>query len=93
MSEMYCDDSAKKTKPTKQDESESEEETPTEEMLRQLTEKIDVDLEELKSLIASLIEIEQRLKKVEDFQEKSLEATNLAIMHLNDLKRQLNGEQ
>ena len=26
MSEMYCDDSAKKTKPTKQDESESEEE-------------------------------------------------------------------
>ena len=68
-------------------------EAPTEEMLRQLTEKIDVDLEELKSLIASLIEIEQRLKKVEDFQEKSLEATNLAIMHLNDLKRQLNGEQ
>jgi hypothetical protein len=28
MSEMYCDDSAKKTKPTKKDESESEEETP-----------------------------------------------------------------
>ena len=28
MSEMYCDESAKKTKPTKQDESESEEETP-----------------------------------------------------------------
>ena len=28
MSEMYCDESSKKTKPTKQDESESEEETP-----------------------------------------------------------------
>lgn len=40
-----------------------------EEMLRQLTEKIEVDLEELKSQISSVVEIDKQLEKVEEFQE------------------------
>ena len=61
---------------------------PIEEMLRQLTEKFEVDLEELKSQIASVVEIDQQLEKVEEFQEISGTATDVAIVHLEELKKQ-----
>jgi len=59
-----------------------------EEMLRQLTEKLEVDLEELKSQIASVVEIDNQLEKVEEFQEISSSATNVAIVHLEELQKQ-----
>ena len=59
---------------------------PVEEMLRQLTEKLEVDLEELKSQIASVVDIDNQLEKVEEFQEVSNNATNVALVHLEELK-------
>lgn len=61
---------------------------PVEEMLRQLTEKLEVDLEELKSQIASVVEIDNQLEKVEEFQEVSSSAAQVALVHLEELTSQ-----
>ncbi|CAG9319372.1 unnamed protein product [Blepharisma stoltei] len=64
-------------------------EPPVEEMLKQLAERIDVDLETLKSQVASVFEIEQQLKRVEVFQEQGINATKLSITYLEELDGQL----
>eukprot|EP00358_Blepharisma_japonicum_P003871 CAMPEP_0202951840 /NCGR_PEP_ID=MMETSP1395-20130829/33963_1 /ASSEMBLY_ACC=CAM_ASM_000871 /TAXON_ID=5961 /ORGANISM="Blepharisma japonicum, Strain Stock R1072" /LENGTH=183 /DNA_ID=CAMNT_0049660131 /DNA_START=877 /DNA_END=1425 /DNA_ORIENTATION=+ len=64
-------------------------EPPVEEMLKQLAERIDVDLETLKSQVASVFEIEQQLKRVEVFQEQGINATKLSISYLEELDGQL----
>lgn len=58
-------------------------------MLKQLTERIDVDLETLKSQVASVFEIEQQLKRVEAFQDQGINATKVSISYLEELDQQL----
>jgi potassium intermediate/small conductance calcium-activated channel subfamily N protein 2 len=59
------------------------------EMLRQLNEKIDVDIEELKNQVASICEVEQQLQRVEKFQASSMEATRISLLHMEELNVQL----
>ena len=62
---------------------------PIEEMLRQLTEKLDVDMEELRNKIYSVVEIDHQLQRVEKFQEESLDATAISMAYLEELLRKL----
>lgn len=59
------------------------------EMLRQLNEKIDVDIEELKNQVADICEVEQQLQRVEKFQASSMEATRISLLHMEELNVQL----
>ena len=58
-------------------------------MLRQLTEKLDVDMEELRNKIYSVVEIDHQLQRVERFQEESLDATTVSLAYLDDLQIKL----
>jgi Ion channel len=58
---------------------------PIEEMIRQLTEKLDFDIEELRSKIYSVVEIDSQLQKVENFQNQSLDATAISLTYLDEL--------
>lgn len=62
---------------------------PVEEMLRQLTEKLDVDMEELRNKIYSVVEIDHQLQRVEKFQEESLDATVVSLAYLEELQHKL----
>lgn len=62
---------------------------PIEEMLRQLTEKLDVDLEELRNKIYSVVEIDHQLQRVEKFQEESLDATTVSLAYLEELNSKI----
>ena len=59
---------------------------PIEEMLRQLTEKLDVDMEDLRNKIYSVVEIDHQLQRVEKFQEESLDATTVSLAYLEELQ-------
>ena len=58
-------------------------------MLRQLTEKLDVDMEELRNKIYSVVEIDHQLQRVEKFQEESLDATTVSLAYLEELQSKL----
>lgn len=62
---------------------------PIEEMLRQLTEKLDVDLEELRNKIYSVVEIDHQLQRIEKFQEESLDATTVSLAYLEELQSKI----
>jgi potassium intermediate/small conductance calcium-activated channel subfamily N protein 2 len=62
---------------------------PIEEMLRQLTEKLDVDMEDLRNKIYSVVEIDHQLQRVEKFQEESLDATTVSLAYLEELQGKL----
>jgi potassium intermediate/small conductance calcium-activated channel subfamily N protein 2 len=66
---------------------------PDEERLRQLTEKLDTDLDGLKDQIANLTEIEEQLSLLENFQERSLQTVTYSIVHLQDLISLIEKEQ
>lgn len=63
---------------------------PIEEMLRQLTEKLDADMEELRNKIYSVVEIDHQLQRVEKFQEESLDATTVSINLFSVILEKLN---
>lgn len=58
---------------------------PDEERLRQLTDKLDADLDELRTQVGYMLEIDEQMALVEEFQERSLQTVNYSIRHLEDL--------
>ena len=61
-----------------------------EEALRQLTEKIDRDLDEVKEILLSLIEMEKQLNEIEQSQMMVANAMNECINFTNNLEDHLN---
>ena len=59
---------------------------PAEEMLRQLTEKIDIDLDEVKVQLSAALDLEEQLEKVEDSQTNTIDSLKSAITHTNELQ-------
>lgn len=64
-------------------------ELPVEELLKQFTEKIDVEMENLKYQIASVIEIDDQLQRIEKFQDQSLGTTGTSILYMKELDTRL----
>ena len=62
---------------------------PIEEMLRQLTEKLDLDIEELRNKIYTIVDIDHQLQRVEKFQEESLNATTVSLAYLVELETKI----
>ena len=65
-------------------------EISSEESLRQLTEKIDRDLDEVKEVLLSLIEMEKQLNEIEQSQLTVANAMNECINFTNNLEDHLN---
>lgn len=64
----------------------SDYEITSEESLRQLTEKIDRDLDDVKTMLNSLIEIEKQLSEIEQSQNIVIIALNECINYTNNLE-------
>lgn len=68
----------------------SEYEITSEESLKQLTEKIDRDLDEVKEMLLSMIEIEKQLTEVENSHNVVMKALNECSNFTNQLEQQIN---
>lgn len=64
-------------------------EVPAEELLRQLTEKVDRDFEEIKEILMSLVSLEQQLHQIEDSQNVVMGALNECMSFTHNLQEQL----
>ena len=64
-------------------------EISSEELLRQLTEKIDRDLDEVKDILISLIDVENQLTEIEQSQDIVLSALNESIQYTNMIENNL----
>lgn len=64
-------------------------EVPAEELLRQLTEKVDRDFEEIKEILMSLVSLEQQLHQIEESQTAVMEALKECMNFTNSLQYQL----
>ncbi len=64
-------------------------EVPAEELLRQLTEKVDRDFEEIKEILMSLVSLEQQLHQIEDSQNTVMNALTECMSFTNNLQDQL----
>jgi potassium intermediate/small conductance calcium-activated channel subfamily N protein 2 len=63
-----------------------------EEQVRQLTDKLDNDLEELRTQINYLLGVEEQLRVMEELQDRSLQTARYAIQHLEELIEQSSKE-
>jgi len=64
-------------------------EVPPEELLRQLTEKVDRDFQEIKEILMSLVTLEQQLHQIEDSQNAVMTALTQCMGYTNTLQEEL----
>jgi len=64
-------------------------EISSEELLRQLTEKVDRDFEEIKEILLSLVALEKQLQQIEESQGAVMGALNECMHFTNNLQDQL----
>jgi hypothetical protein len=65
---------------------------PDEEQLRQLTDKLDNDLEELRTHVNYMLGVEEQMRVIEELQERSLQTARYAVQHLEELIKQADME-